>query len=242
MLAKISWRFILILLSGGAIAFFTYQYLDSLQQTETIIVAEGDIPEQTEITEEMLTTITVEAQSADLLISDRVVEIDQIVGAITREDISEGQPMQMDPEMIVFQEQRAEFMTDDGRIDRSSFIPDEIRLYTLALEPHASVDNSLESGDYVDVLFTGEEQETGQSYSRMIIQYAEVYEVESFDESALGNLAKDSMVQHITLMVSPQESVALANAKSAGELSLVLNSSQGEQEDVDIIYESTMEN
>lgn len=242
MLAKISWRLILIVVSAGGIAFLTFQYLDSLQETRTIVVTDTDISEQTEIEEDMLETVTVEAQSADTLLSEEVENPEEIAGAITREDIDEGEPVRMDPDLLVLPDETAEYLEEDGSVDLSEFIPNDKRLYTVALEPDGAVDNRLEKGDHVDVIYTGESIENGEAFSRMIIQYSEVHEVENYDEEELGNLAKDNLIQHVTLLVSPQEAVAIANAEEEGDVSLALNPSDGEEVEVEEIFESTLEN
>lgn len=244
MLAKISWRLLLIIISASVIAFLTFKYLDSLQETKTIVVTSTTIPGKTVITDDMLTTVTVEAKAADALVSNKVTDSTLVVGAITRKEISKGEPMRMDPDLIVFPEDHAEYLTQDGRVDKSKFIPDNKRLYTLGLNPSGAVDNRLREGDYVDVIYTAEtsHEDYDDIYSRMILQYVKVYAVEDFNDDNMNDLVKDTLVQHVTLMLSPQEVVALATAKEKGTLSLSLNPSHGEEIDVQMIYKSTLEN
>lgn len=243
MLAKISWRVLLILISAGTVAFLTFNYLDSLQETKKIVVTSTNIPAKTIIEEDMLTTVTVEAKAADILVPNQISDSDLIVGAITREEIGEGEPVHMDSDLIVYPEDRINYLEEDGRVDMSKFIPNDKRLYTLALEPSQAVDNRLEQGDFVDIIYTGETsyEDLDEIYSRMILQYVEVYAVEYYDESQFSNLVKDGLIQHVTLMVTPQEAVALANAKAEGSLSLTLNPSEGEEVEVRSIYQSTFE-
>ncbi|HLR80821.1 MAG TPA: RcpC/CpaB family pilus assembly protein [Bacillota bacterium] len=149
----------------------------------------------------------------------------------------------MDPRMIVFPEDRLEYLTKEGKVNPGKFIPNDKRLYSLGLEPNNAIDNRIKKGDFVDVIFTGEttSEDTDETYSRMILQHVEVYSVEGFDENQVSDLAKDSLIQHVTLMVTPQEAVALANAKEEGKLSLALNPSEGEEADVKMIFQSTFE-
>lgn len=243
MLAKISWRFVVILISAGIIAFLTFNYLDSLQETKSVVITTEDIPEKTIITEEMLKTVSVEAKSADVLVSNQVDDPELVVGGITRKKLSEGEPIKMDSNLIVFPEDRMEYLTESGEVNANKFIPNDKRLYTLGLEPNNVIDNRVKKGDFVDVILTGEttSKDSEDIFSRMILQYVEVYSVEAFDESVIGDMAKDSLIQHVTLMVTPQEAVALANAKEEGKLSLALNPSEGEEVDVKMIYKSTFE-
>lgn len=243
MLAKISWRFLIILISAGAIAFLTFNYLESLQETKSVVITSQAIPEKTIITDDMLKTVTVEAKSADALVAEQVNDPELLVGAITRKRINEGEPLKMDSDLIVFPKDRMDYLTESGKVNMNMFIPNDKRLYTLGLEPNNAIDNRVKKGDFVDVILTGETtyEDADEIFSRMILQFVEVYSVEDFDENQIGGMAKDSLIQHVTLMVSPQEAVALANAKEEGKLSLALNPSEGEEVDVQIIYQSTLE-
>src|SRR5699024_3974171 len=110
-------------------------------------------------------------------------------------------------------------------------------------EPNNAIDNRIKKGDFVDVIFTGEtiSEDTDETYSRMILQHVEVYSVEGLDENQVSDLAKESLIQHVTLTLTPQEAVTLPNAKEEGRLSLALNPSEGEEADVKLIFQSTFE-
>lgn len=244
MLAKISFRLLVIIIGATGIALLTYNYLSSLQETKTVVVSSTSIPEKTIITEDMLKTITVEANSVDMLLTDHVNDESLVEGAIAKKPIAEGEPIKMDPEILVYPDDQHKYVTKDGKVSLDKFIPNEKRLYTLGLIPEESVDNRLKKGDFVDVILTAEtpDEVLGEEvFSRMILQYVEVHEVEKFDESQVSGLAKESLVQHVTLIVSPQEAVALATAREQGNVSLVLNPSDGEEMDVQMIYESTFQ-
>lgn len=243
MLAKISWRVVIILISAGAIAYLTFNYLESLQETKSIVISSATIPEKTEITEDMLKKVTVESKSADILVVEQVNDPDLVVGAITRKEIKEGEPIRMDSDLIVFPEDKMEFLTESGKVNMDMFIPNDKRLYTLGLSPDNAVDNQLKKGDFVDVIHTAETSstESDEIFSRMILQFVEIYSVEEFDDNQLDGIGKESLTQHVTLMVTPQEAIALANAKEEGNLSLVLNPSEGEEVEVKMIYQSTLE-
>lgn len=243
MLAKISWRLIIILIGAGIIALLTFNYLSSLQDTTKVVVTKTDIPDKTVITADMLETVTVETQSANALVQNQVNDADLVIGAITRQKINSGEPMKMDSDLIVFPEDRLEYLSETGEVNVDKFIPNDKRLFTLGLYPENAVDNRLQKGDFVDVILTGEtaSEEIDEVYARMILQHTEVYTVENFKGDQLAGMAKDGVIQHVTLIVSPQEAVALANAREKGNLSLTLNPSEGHEVDVQMIYESTFE-
>ncbi|MDQ0298875.1 Flp pilus assembly protein CpaB [Salibacterium salarium] len=242
MLGKISLRLILILGSAAGIAFLTYQYLQSLQETETLVVADTTIEEHSVIEEDMISTVEVEANAAKTLVQNSIEDPEVVKGAIAKTEISSGEPLELDPDLLVYPEDREEYLTQDGSIDSSEFIPAEKRLFTVALEPDDAVNNTLQSGDLVDVIVTLDSEETGERFSRMLSQAIKIHDVETVDGSG-ESYGKDGLIQHITLVVSPQEAIALSTAKEEGVVTLSLNPSDGgEKVEVERIYESSLEN
>lgn len=227
---RISWRIILIITSAAAIAFSTYSYLNSLQQTVKIIVAAEDIPAHTEITESMLKEIEVEINSAQSLVKRSSNDKNQLVKGITLKKITAGEPIQLDPETLIFPENRQMYLRANGEVDVTYFIPKDRRLLTVALDPQGSVNNSLRKGDWVDVIYSTKDDNKAAS-AKMFLQQIEVFETETikFNEDATG---KQGIVQHVTLLVTPQEAVVLSLAKRQGNIDLTLNPWNGEKEKV----------
>ena len=147
MTLRVSWRIILILLSAAAISFSVYSYLDSLQQTVKVVVASEDIPAHTEVTEKMLKMVEIEVNSANALLKKPAQELGNLVGGITLEKFSAGQPIEMTKENIIFPEQRQFYLRASGEVDVTYFIPKDKRLITVALDPQGSVNNALQKGD-----------------------------------------------------------------------------------------------
>lgn len=228
MFKKVSLRIIIIVLSAALIALFTYQYLNSLQEKATVIVAAKDISSREFITEDHLEVIEVEAQAASLLGEESIRSTEEIVGGIALRPIHQGEIIRLDPEMFIFPESQQLYMQANGKADLSAFVPKEKRLITVALPPHSVVDNLLKKGDWVDLIFTGVD-ENDQFYSEMFLQQIEVFEVETFPQ--LDDVLKEGMIQHVTLLASPQEAVSIALAKQTGSIDLVLNPWNGEREE-----------
>jgi Flp pilus assembly protein CpaB len=225
-----SWRILLILFSAGAIAFSVYYYLDSLQQTVKVVIAAEEIPAHTVITETMLKVVDVEINAANTLLENQTSELDMVVGSITLKNIRKNQPIEMNSELLVFPEQRQLYLRANGKVDVTYFIPKDRRLITVALQPEGSVNNTLQKGDWVDIIYSTK-SETDSSTAKMILQQVEVFDVESLhiDE---GTTNKQGMIQHVTLLVTPQEAVVLTLAKRQGNIDLILNPWNGEEENV----------
>jgi pilus assembly protein CpaB len=240
MLAKVGWRIFFILFSAGAIAYSVYEYLESLRQTVAVIVAAKDIPAHTEITEDMVKEVEIAADSAHLLLKKPVTQKKEIVGGITLQTFEAGKPFEFDPKLLVFPEQRQLYLRSDGSVDITYFIPKDKRLITVALEPDSAVNNTLKKGDWVDVIFTSgtDAKAAGESFAHMILQQVEVFDIEQLDLDK-GD-GKVNVIQHVTLLVSPQDAVKLSLAKHKGKIDLILNPWNGEREKVTPITDSLL--
>ncbi|WP_339186166.1 Flp pilus assembly protein CpaB [Brevibacillus sp. FSL K6-6036] len=239
MFAKVGWRIFFILVSAGAIAYSVYEYLDSLRQTTVVIVAAKEIPAHTLITEDMVKPVEVAADSARLLITKPVTVKEDVVGGITLQKIEAGKPMELDPKALIFPEQRSMYLRKDGSVDMTYFIPKEKRLISVALPPASVVDNRLSKGDWVDVIYTSksDSKAIGESVSHMILQQVEVFDIERVNVKGEG---RESVMQHVTLLVSPQEAVKLSLAKHKGDIDLILNPWNGDRERVTPVTDSLL--
>ncbi|BCJ86623.1 Flp pilus assembly protein CpaB [Effusibacillus dendaii] len=229
MISRISWRFVLILLCAGAISYAIYTYLDSLRQTVPVVVAKSEIPVNVEVKTDMLQIVQAEKKTADTLLRHAASRVEDIVGGITLQKITAGSPIQMDPKVLIFPEHRQTYVKGDGSVDVKNFIPKDRRLMSVALDPESAVNNMLQKGDLVDVIFTSDANKSGNEFSNMILQQIEVFDVEQLSFSKQpDSLGKQGLVQHVTLLLAPQDAVTLALAKRDGKIDLALNPWNGE--------------
>lgn len=239
MFLRISWRIIITVISAIAIAYSLFEYLDSLQQKTTVIVADQNIPAHTVIEAGMLREIEVELNAANALVKLPAKDMESVTGAITLEGIKAGDPISMDKKKIIFDEQRKLYLKANGKVDLTSFIPKDKRLMTIALEPDEAVDNIISLGDLVDVIVTSESKGLTGSRSSMILKGVEVFKVEAV-KAKDNSQGKQGIIQHVTLILSPQDAVVLALAKEQSSINLILNPWSGEQEDVSPVSESNL--
>ncbi|QQE74753.1 Flp pilus assembly protein CpaB [Brevibacillus composti] len=239
MIAKVGWRIFFILLSAGAIAYSVYEYLDSLRQTTVVMVAAKEIPQHTLITEEMVKPVEVAVDSARLLVHKPSTSKEEVVGGITLQKIEAGKPFELDPQVLVFPEQRHLYLRKDGSVDVTYFIPKEKRLITVALPPASVVDNRLKKGDWVDVIYSAKSEAAGGTVAHMILQQIEVFDIEPVTGKGAD---RGNTLQHVTLLVSPQEAVKLSLAKNTGNLDLILNPWNGDRERVTPVTNSLLLN
>lgn len=228
MLGKISLRIVTIIVCALLIAIFSYQYISSLQETATVIIASKEITSREVITEEHLQVVEVEANAAETLGEGSIQSPSELVGAIALRTIKKGEIMRLDTETVIFPEHQQLYMQANGSVDLSAFVPQEKRLITVALPPHSAVDNRLKKGDWVDIIYTGID-ENDTYFSEMFLQQIEVFGVERLTH--LDDMGKENVIQHVTLIVSPQEAISTALAKQTGAVDLVLNPWNGEREE-----------
>ncbi|PYZ96815.1 Flp pilus assembly protein CpaB [Alteribacter lacisalsi] len=230
MIGKISWRIVIILASAAMIAFFTYSYLNSLQDTTTVYVYAEDIPVRGEITADHIEEVEVQMQAAEALATGSISSPDEVTGAIALHEIDQGTIVRLDERAMVFPEERQMYLQASGGLDLSAFVPMDMRLVTVALPPEAVVDNSLKPNDWVDIIYTWTDPvDTSIVHTETILQQIEVFNVERL--SIESDMGKEGISQHVTLLVNPQQAVELTHAKRYGTIDLTLNPWNGEQEE-----------
>ena len=237
MTLRVGWRMVLIIISAAAIAFSVYSYLESLQHTVKVVVAAEDIPAHTVITEDMLEIVEIELNSAKTLLKDPVDEKNSVVNSISLVAIGTGEAIQMDPDVLIFPEQVEYEKRVNGEVDITYFIPKEKRLTTVAVDLEGSAYDYISIGDWIDVIYS-DTSDSNNSSASMILQQLEVYDVEDVPLDEGSN--KQGVMKHITLLVSPQEAVLLSLAKRKGNIDLILNPWNGEQEKVIPVYDEAL--
>jgi pilus assembly protein CpaB len=230
MIGKISWRIVIILASAVMIAFFTYSYLNSLQDTTSVYVYAEDIPVRGEITADHIEEVEVQLQAAEALAGGSITSPEQVAGAIALREIDQGTIVRLDEREMVFPEDRQMYLQGSGGLDLSAFVPMDLRLITVALPPEAVVDNSLKPNDWVDVIYTwSDPADNSIVHTETILQQIEVFNVERLNLNS--DMGKEGISQHVTLLVTPQQAVDLTHAKRNGTIDLTLNPWNGEQEE-----------
>ncbi|MFC0561257.1 Flp pilus assembly protein CpaB [Halalkalibacter alkalisediminis] len=238
MALRLGWRLLLIVISAIAIAYSIYSYLDSLQQTVKVVVAAEDIPAHTEITTDKLRLVEIEINAANTILKRPTDDMSALAGGIALKEIKKDQPVELNPELLIFPEQRHLYLRANGQVDVTYFIPKDRRLLTVALDPQGSINNTLEKGDWVDIIFSTK-NETTNSSAKMILQQVEVFDIEHLQLDR-GMTSKAGVVQHVTLLVTPQEAVVLTLAKRQGNIDLILNPWNGEKENVIPVKEDSL--
>lgn len=210
----VGWRLRLFwaLLLGTVAAVAMYMYLKSVDPTVGVVVAKVTIPARTAIAAEMLTEKTVSRRDLAALVPNPVSRVDQVVGAVAVREIPAGQPLTDAPEFL----RRGEAPTPPEGVHLSDFLPDGSRAVTLALDEAGVVGGSINENDRVDVVFTSRDNATGGVYSATLVQGATVLKI---SKPASGQ----SLQYQVTLLVTPQQAMALALGKHQGFIDLSLS-------------------
>lgn len=221
-------KIVLIVILSIIVSFFTYTYLKNLKDDTTIVIATQDIDAHTIVKPEMIQEVEISKNDKEIFEEDALTTKKELENAISKVKIKKGKAIIKDDDVITGTKEELiekKAMLENGDINDSYFISDNKRITTVALDTEGSVGNKLNTGDYVDVIFThtGDEQ---NSFSTTIMQHIEIYDVKNE-----GNGNTDSS-ENISLIVNPEQAVDITYAKRNGKVDLTLDSSKGDSETV----------
>lgn len=216
---KIAISIILSLIIGV----YVNSYLKSLTTNIQVVVAAKTIEPQTLITEEMLSTIVVNEKNQKLLTPNAVKNKQEIVGSVALKDFEKGQVLLKDTNQIAndLDSSTGRAGTYEGKVKPSYFIPSGKRAVTIKVDAEGSLSFNLQKKDLVDVIFTSTTNATGGNYSSTILKNIEIFDVSNISQEE-KNKNSASMLQNITLLVTPSEAQDLTYAKRNGKIDLEL--------------------
>lgn len=209
---RLFWAAVLGLITAWGVT----AYLNSLQETEPVIIARQAIPARVEIRPDMVTVIQVNRADRKRLADHAFQSIDDVVGRYTRKPIEAGEVLRDRPgDFTTPGEMQANPRTGEGAL--ADFIAPNTRAMTLKLDRQAVLGQHLLPGNRVDVIFTSKSDSTGGVYSSLILQLVQVLDIEYPAEDASD---EDALV---TLLVTAEQAVDLALAKRTGSVDLALS-------------------
>lgn len=212
---------VLAILAGMA----TYQYLGGLRTEVDVVVAAVDIPAYEMLSTRNLKVIQVDAETKNRMFPHTATMISEVAGSIARKPFAAMEPIERDPENLLFGEERTIALNYDGKVDKAYFVPYDKRVITVETDKTGAYEG-LKAGDYVDIIYTSQDDTGYGSFSNMLLQHVRIFNIERVTQADVGpNAGSRTVVQ---LLASPEECVALAIAKRTGTLDLILNPLNGE--------------
>lgn len=226
-------KMVLVIALAILISYGIYNYLKSLKEEITIIVAAVDINERECITPEMLREVGIRKREKEILAANAFTTISELNNAVSLKKIKKGSPIYKDIDVVAGTKQELidkKVITSDGQINQTYFVSDNKRILTVRTDSQGAVANSLKIGDYVDVIFTSN-GDSNESFSTVILKHILIYDIEKLKSE------KGDSLQNISLSLTPQQAVDLTYAKRNGKIDFVLNPVNGENE---LVYPTNM--
>jgi Flp pilus assembly protein CpaB len=196
--------FLLLLATGGSITFWS-----ASSDTRALLVASRDLPAGSELTASDLAVARVRVDESIFRAAVPASELGSLLGKQLAEPVHAQQ-------ILV----RAQLST------RPRLGPEEMAL-TVPISPETAVGGQLRAGDLVQLLFTTNKGRP-EARTTVVLPRATVYEVGHDQRVAVVNteLADRSTTQGaakwLTLVVSQEQALRLAEARWAGELDVML--------------------
>lgn len=218
---KIILSFVLALI----ISILVYNYINSLKEEVSVVVAAKDIPQRVWIEQDMLKVVKLRKSDKEILAPNAAPDLKYMENAISKIDISSGKVINKNTDIIAGSIQTLtdeKVINKDRTINYEYFIDGNHRLVTVRVDSQGAVNNMLKNGDYVDIIYTS--TISSNLFSADILQHIEVFSIEKIRDN------DGESYQNITLSVTPQEAVDIVFAKRNGKIDLVLNAKNGEEE------------
>ena len=201
------------------VAALIYFYLASMtkdtakqqaQNFSNVVVATVDIPERSEIREEMLKLVPV---ARELVAPGAAVTVEEVTGSISRIKIMQGdvltdKKLYKDPKMAGF----------------VGMIPSDSRAISIPITDATGISGLAKPGDYVDVMLISNKEYKNSVSGEMLLQNVLLLGINKSSEPSEGNggSGEKDKLKTATLAVRPEEAVRLATAQAGGVLYLAM--------------------
>ena len=204
-----------------------YQFLEENKKPQevphtTVVVAAVDIPENTRITEEM---VTLRPISDDSLLDHYMLDTDSVVGMIMTSDVYAGEQIIRDRLVRVGE-------TDSDRTTLAYAVKPGMRAITIIVEQDTGLENFLKPGNRVDIVanynheatrpFLNQESQLEWVQiptSQLLVQNVSILAV----STAMGKNGAEAYAT-VTLEVTPKEALNISAADWWADLRLLLRS------------------
>ena len=215
------------LLAAVIVGLGLYQFLQEIEKPQeaphtTVVVAAVDIPENTQITEEM---VTLRSISDDSLLDDYMLEIDSVVGMVLTSDVYAGEQIVRDRLIRVGE-------TDPDRNTLAYALKPGMRAMTIFVDQDTGLVNFLKPGNRVDVLANYSHEDTRPVLNKedqkewVQVPTSQIL-AQNIAILAVGTAMDKSGTEEyttVTLEVTPQDAQTISAVSWWGNLRLLLRS------------------
>lgn len=230
---KVTILIILILLT----LLLSIKFLKSLNNHVTVFIANQDIDSHVLITEDMVEAVEIGFEEKVNFFNKAFETKGEIIGKVTLNSVKKGDVF-INNDSLLNSLESLEAIDSSGNIDATYFLGDKDRIGFISIEKNRALGGEIRKGDYIDIIFTSMNDNTGGLYSSMLLQKIPVYRVKDNNQS--------SSILDIHLQMQPQEALLLSLAKYNGQIDLLLTDESIDKSDIlpvipPILYERLIE-
>ena len=180
--------------------------------TQEVIVAASDIAKNTQITKDMVKTVSV---PTDLVLSEAITNESSVIGKVLNEDVAAGEQIVQNQLVII------------GESDSNTLaytVKEGMRAITIGVDETTGLDGMISPGNTVDIIaqYNIIKGETAVPTSILLLQNITVLAVDQV-MSKYGS-SESKSYNTITLEATPEQAVKLSFYEEAGLLRVVLRS------------------
>lgn len=195
-----------------------YIYMEKLEARyrenyTQVVVASVTIPENTEITPEMVRILEIPSEGIH---QTTAKSIDSVAGGVTSQKIYEGE------QLLLSKIKKAG--ESSGKVSYS--IPEGMRAITIGVDTISGISGFIRAMDKVDIILITMKEEGGVSKetASILLENIEVLAIGTNPDSRKEDYKPSEPVGVITLLTTPEEALKISLAGTVGRLSLLLRS------------------
>lgn len=210
---KLILKTVIILMLASAIGMMTFSVLSNDKDNDIVFVATRDIEMFSVITNSDVKMISINKKSKDVFFSSAFKSKQDIIGRVTTQSISKDDVFITSMSLIKDSEER-DVIKDNGEVNISEFVQEDERIGFISIDLKNSLGGMVEKGDYIDIIYTSQTNETGGLYTEVLLQKLLVYQVSK-------NKNSSSMLD-VHFVLNADQSKKLILAKYTGHIDFLL--------------------
>lgn len=210
---KVLLKVFLILILVILTMLLSYKYLKGLNNYVLVYVASEDIEMHELITEDMVESVEIRFEEKVKFFNNAFDSKEEIVNTIAIKDISKNTVFTSD-DMILSTSNNEDALIN-GKVNPNYFVQTDQRIGFISLEKEHALGGAIEKGNYIDILYTSQSDDTGGLYTSLLLENIRVNKANDTPNATTST--------DIYLELTHKQAMLLSIAKYNGQLDILLS-------------------
>lgn len=219
---KIFLKVMLIIVLAMLTVLLTFKYLKGLNHYVTVYIAKEDIQMYSILKDDDVEEVEIRFEEKVKFFNNAVEDKDALLNMIALQDIKKGTVL-VEGDTLLDSKENPEVLLN-GRVNMNYFVSSDQRIGFISMDKKHAFGGQLKKGDYIDIIYTSQNDATGGLYTSLLLQHVLVKDV---NDNAASDTATD-----IYLQLSHKDAMLLSIAKYNGQLDLLLSDESNRNNDI----------